>query len=205
MSSPNSVWSQSPEIARKQYQEMRQTYAAALEALEQVRALLDAKSYEEAAVPLEKAVKLKAKLQQAALPNVIRRELPKWDARIADYRRTIEAAGVKLPDFPAYDTKVAPPARSDPEDGDNRVQHRVTIACSESGLVERRTLLVMHYPDKPVPMQSEARLKDNKAVFSDDGSCTVDLPAGTYSFHVRYTRGSAPRISCSFRSASGRV
>ena len=69
MSSPNSVWSQSPEIARKQYQEMRQTYAAALEALEQVRALLDAKSYEEAAVPLEKAVKLKAKLQQAAFPT----------------------------------------------------------------------------------------------------------------------------------------
>ncbi|MCP4005997.1 MAG: PDZ domain-containing protein, partial [bacterium] len=99
--------SQPPDVARRQYQEMRQNYTRALAALDRIEEHVAAKEYEPALAALEELVENKAKLDKAELPAIVKRSVSTWEPRILAFAKRIEEAGVRLPDSLAK--RVRPP------------------------------------------------------------------------------------------------
>lgn len=196
------AWSQSPDTTRKQYQEMRKNYAQAMKVFGQIESQLQAKAHRQAVVSLEELVKLQAKLAQAELPAAVKRQMPKWDTKIRGYAAQLERAGVKLPDSltaslkkPAAPTRK--PASSRKPKTVRKPEHPVKVTCANSSLVSGQKLVVLQYLDKPIPKACEATLQSAKATFDKSGSCSLNLAAGSYSFHLLYSRGDGTIVALS--------
>lgn len=185
--------SQPPEIARKQYQEMRRNYALALEALDRIDGHLKSKKYEPAVTSLEEVVALKTKLDKADLPNTVKRSVSQWDQRIRGYAKRLREAGVKLPASLVPPKKKAAPGR-DPKIA-LQGEHRVTITCDQPALVAgQRLYIIKHVPRKhpkgvpPAHRMAELYLLETDSTFDEDGQCTVELDDDGYRFETLFEK-----------------